>query len=379
MQFRVFAAACGAIIVGTALHAAFVTSPALNYSGPTAESAADRERAPPFLRITKDRFSAYLLPESHIGSPLEFGPRFHSVVIPAARRSSTLVYEGLNGDTFPGSPHWGRTCLDSLPEAGAIGAQLTSRIVANHRHSQWADLRRAFSEISDAFAVEQFTAFIQARGLMINFWELHSRIHALVEREVAVRQSVQPEVTQLEYSAEFGAHAQIAKMVPHLEVESIETLEDHAWALCQLTRAQQREALQDAIDQFDGLESRAAKLTPGARLQEVEMAFATLHAQLRLASVSGQGSAASSSNPATGHRPDAREPTQHSSSSRNTLDKLRFGLRNERWAQRIDEHALAGRPGLIYVLGSDHLLDFSHSASLLTLLKQRGFRVEVVQ
>jgi uncharacterized protein YbaP (TraB family) len=61
------------------------------------------------------------------------------------------------------------------------------------------------------------------------------------------------------------------------------------------------------------------------------------------------------------------------------LDKLRFELRNARWAQRMDEHAQARRTGLMYVLGASHLLDFEHFDGLLTLLKRRGFRVEVVQ
>jgi hypothetical protein len=117
----------------------------------TANANAQAGPIAPLLRITKGRFSAYLLPESHIDSPFEFGPHFHSVALPAARRSSTLIYEGLNGDTFPDAPQWGRTCLDDYPEVALLGPQLAARIVANHQHSQWADLRRAWSDHGEAY------------------------------------------------------------------------------------------------------------------------------------------------------------------------------------------------------------------------------------
>jgi len=151
----------------------------------TANANAQAGPIAPLLRITKGRFSAYLLPESHIGSPFEFGPHFDLVVLPAARRSRTLVHEGLNLNTFPGTPYWGRTCLDDYPEIASLGMQLTNRIVANHRHSQWADLRRVWSDHGEAFAVENFTAFIGGRGLLLNFLELRSLIHPSVEAEFA--------------------------------------------------------------------------------------------------------------------------------------------------------------------------------------------------
>lgn len=335
--------------------------------------------SPPLLKVTKDYFSAYLLPESHIGSPLEFGPYFRSVVLLAARRSSTLVYEGINGDTYPGNRYWGRTCLEENRDLVPLAEQLTARIVSNHRHSQWADLWRAFSEKGEAFALEQFTAFIGARGLMINFWELDLRIHPLVEQELAMSLSVQPQVTSREYSAEHGARERISRVAPHLQLESIETLDDRAWAICQLSPAKQREALERAIEHFDNVKSRTRALKPGSRLRQAETGFAALHAQLRTANIPGYHPARNALNTAAGSLSGAGIVQSTPFLRGEALDKLRFGLRNERWAERIDGHAALGRRGLFYVLGSDHLRDFDHSAGLLTLLRQRGFRVEVVQ
>jgi hypothetical protein len=379
VQVWAIVAVCVAITTGSSVHARSATRPQGLSEGSSSEARTNPGLAPPLLRLTKGRFSAYLLPESHIGSPLEFGPYFHSVVLPAARRSRTMIYEGMNGDTFPGSPFWGQTCLDRVPEAAALRAEFASRIAANHRHSQWADLRRAFSENSEAFANEQFTAFIQARGLMINFWELHSRIRALVERDAALRLSDQPKLTAREYFTEFGAHERIARAVPRLRLESIETVADHAWAICKLTPAQMREALTRAIELFDSTASNKRELLPGVRLQKAAQSFAALHAQLDGTNVAGHRPAGQSSRSVNGFESSLGDPRQHASGSGQVLDLLRLGLRNERWAQRIDEHAAANRHGLIYVLGSDHMVDFDHSASLLTLLRARGFRVEWVR
>lgn len=379
MRTWAIVALCAAVAMASLRQASSSAEPQGLSQRPSSEPKTAATLSPPLLRLTKGRFTAHLLPESHIGSPLEFGPHFHSVVLPVARRSRTLVYEGMNGDTFPGSPYWGRTCLDRIQEASSLGAQLTSRIVANHRYSQWADLRRAFSETSDAFAVEQFTAFIQARGLMINFLELHSRIHALLERELAMAHSNQPKVTAQEYLPGYGAHERISKLVPQLELESIETIEDQAWALCKLTAEQQRDALASAIELFDATEGRSLRLRPGARLQKVEMSFAALRAQLREEAGSGHRSALTTSTPTTALASPVVDPRPTANDRGQVLDRLRLGLRNERWAERMDGHAAANRKGLMYVLGSDHLLDFDHSAGLLTLLRQRGFRVEVVR
>ena len=334
----------------------------------TANANAQAGPIAPLLRITKGRFSAYLLPESHIDSPFEFGPHFHSVVLPAARRSSTLIYEGLNGDTFPGAPQWGRTCLDDYPEVALLGPQLAARIVANHQHSQWADLRRTWSDHGEAFANENFTAFIRARGLMINFWELDSRIHPLVEREVAMRLSLEPEVTSREYFVEHSAHERIAKKVTRLKLESIETLDDHSWAVCQLSPAHKREALERAIEIFDTAASRTRNLKPGSRLQQVGAAFAALQEQLGTSGRGGTLPRASRPRPGSRIGSDWIHANLPGLSRGPALDKLRFELRNARWAQPMDEHAQARRTGLMYVLGASHLLDFEHFDGLLTLL-----------
>lgn len=341
----------------------------------TVESRAQAGPTPPLLRIKKGRFSAYLLPESHVGSPLEAGPYFDQVVVPAARRSRTLVHERLDLGIYPGSPHWGRTCLDDHPEVAALGPQLTRRIVDHHRHSYWADLRRAWSEHGEAFAVENFTAFIGGRGLLLNFLELRSAIHPLVDSELAARQSDAPQVTAREHSAELSAHQRLANRAPWLRWEPIETVDDRAWAICQLTPTQQREALRRAIELFDETASRTHSEAPGSILRDVELGFAALRAQLRLAGADG-------SQPGGAHagaRASLGADWMKRSSGGPALDKLRFELRNERWAQRIDAHAQARRTGLIYVVGSHHLLDFEHFDGLLTLLKRRGFQIEGVR
>ena len=345
----------------------------------TANANAQAGPIAPLLRITKGRFSAYLLPESHIGSPLESGPHFDLVVLPAARRSRTLVHEGLDLNTFPGTPYWGRTCLDDYPEIASLGMQLTNRIVANHRHSQWADLRRVWSDHGEAFAVENFTAFIGGRGLLLNFLELRSLIHPSVEAEFARKQSDAPTVTAREYSVEFSAHQRLVEKVPRLKLESIETLEDRAWAICRLNPTQQLQALRSAIEHFDAAVARTQTRAPGSVFREVELVFAALQTQLRLMNTTASHAEALRSGTTARLSSDWLKRTYPLASGGPALDKLRFELRNARWAQRMDEHAQARRTGLMYVLGASHLLDFEHFDGLLTLLKRRGFRVEVVQ
>jgi hypothetical protein len=334
---------------------------------------------PPLLKITKGSFSAYLLPESHVGSPLEFGPGFRSQVIPAARRSQTLVYEGMLLDTSPASPYWGQTCMDRNPKLVGLGSQLVSRIAAHHRHSQWADLRRSLGAGGEAFAREQFTAFLQARGLMINFWELVSRVSALLEREIALRTSPRPQLTRREYFIEYGVHAQISKRLPRLKLESIETIDDYAEAICSLGPEEHFAAVQAALEQFDAIAASTQGVQPGLRLRQVEIAFSALLMQLSMKGISGAASIPASNGVEARLTPAWVDLHLPGFSRGPTIDKMQLGIRNQQWAARIDSHAAAGRTGLMYVLGAAHLLDFESYDGLLTLLVQRGFRVEQIR
>ncbi|MEN9416884.1 MAG: hypothetical protein RI988_504 [Pseudomonadota bacterium] len=335
--------------------------------------------SPSLLKISRPGFTAYVLPESHVGSPLEFGPHYHSAVLPAARRSRVIVHEGASLDAFPGSRHWGRTCLDDQPRLAALGPELVRRIAAHHRYSQWADLRQAFAERGDAFAEEQFTTFIGARGLLLNFLELDSRIGALLERELAMVTSTEPAVTSREYYPEHGASSRITRAVPRLRRESIGTLDDDASAICALPAALQHEAVAQAVRSFDGIMHVARAHAPGTRFEQVEAVFRLLGAQLRHTGIEpSRGIAAGK----RGVQPSqARVPVNHlpGLSRGRAMDMLKLGLRNQRWAERIDEHARARRQGLFYVLGAAHLLDFEDFDGLLTLLRQRGFRIELVR
>lgn len=348
-------------------------------AGPPEAAAAAMPPSPYLFKISRPGFTAYVLPESHVGSPLEFGPHYHSAVLPAARRSRVIVHEGASLDAFPGSRHWGRTCLDDQPRLAALGPELVQRIAAHHRYSQWADLRRAFAERGDAFAEEQFTTFIGARGLLLNFLELDSRIGALLERELAMVTSTEPAVTSREFYTEHGASSRITRAVPRLRRESIETLDDEASAICALPAPLQHEAVAQAVQSFDGIRHAAHTHAPGTRFEQVEAVFRLLGAQLRQTGI--EPSQAIAAGGAREQRPQARVPVHHlpGLSRGRALDMLKLGLRNQRWAERIDEHARARRQGLFYVLGAAHLLDFEDFDGLLTLLRQRGFRIEVVR
>ena len=335
--------------------------------------------APPLLRITKGSFSAYLLPESHVGSPLEFGPGFRSQVIPAARRSHTLVYEGMLLDTSPASPYWGQTCMDRHPDVVALGSQLVSRIAAHHRHSQWADLRRSLGVRGEAFAREQFETFLQARGLMINFWELLSRISPLLEREIALRTSPRPQLTRREYFIEYGVHAQLAKRLPRLKRESIETIDDYAEAICSLRPEEHLAAVQAALEQFDAIAASTQGMQPGLKFRLVEVAFSALLMQMSMKGIPGAASIPVSDGVAARLTPAWLDLHLPGFSRGPTIDKMQLGIRNQQWAARIDSHAAASRTGLMYVLGAAHLLDFESYDGLLTLLMQRGFHVEQVR
>jgi hypothetical protein len=352
-------------------------SPAQAHARWTAD--ASTQASVPLLKISKPGFAAYLLPESHIGSPIEFGPHFASVVLPSARRSRVLVHEAASLDAFPGSRHWGRTCLDDQPGLVTIGPELVKRIAVHHRYSQWADLRRSFAERGDAFAEEQFATFIGARGLLLNFLELDSRIAALLERELAMAISVQPSVTSREFLVEHGASNRVARAAPRLRRESIETLDDEAWAICALPAALQREAVTYAIGSFDGIGHLTRALVPGARFEQVEAVFRLLGAQLRAAGIEPSQAIAAGARGV--EQIKARTPVSHlpGLSRGRAMDMLKLGLRNQRWAEHIDEHARARRQGLFYVLGAAHLLDFEDFDGLLTLLRQRGFRIEIVR
>lgn len=352
-------------------------SPAQAHARWTAD--ASTQASAPLFKISKPGFAAYLLPESHIGSPLEFGPHFASVVLPSARRSRVLVREAASLDAFPGSPHWGRTCLDDQPSLETIALELVKRIAVHHRYSQWADLHRAFAERGEAFAEEQFSTFIGARGLLLNFLELDSRIAALLERDLTMAISVDPAVTSREYYVEHGASSRIARAVPRLRRESIETLDDEAWAICALPAALQREAVTYAVESFDGIRQLTRPLVPGARFEQAEAMLRLLGAQLRFAGI--EPSQAIAAGVGGAERLKVRTPVSHlpGLSRGRAMDMLKLDLRNQRWAERIDEHARVRRQGLFYVLGVAHLLDFEDFDGLLTLLRQRGFRIEIVR
>ncbi len=90
----------------------------------------------PLVVISRGRFSAHVLPQSHVGYAGEFGAGFHEQVLPAARRARTLVHEAANLDPWVDWQHWWRSCLDDRTELAGFNARLASRIVAHHWYSK---------------------------------------------------------------------------------------------------------------------------------------------------------------------------------------------------------------------------------------------------
>lgn len=177
--------------------------------------------------------------------------------------------------------------MDSLPELDALRDELVRRIVEHHRHSQWADLMREWTVHHPNEAREWFTVFLRSRSLMINFWELFSRVSGLLDAELVQADSSEPEVTRREYSMEYGARLRIYKTVPRLALESIETLDDYAGAICRLSPAEHLAAAQAALRQFDALPAEALEVRPGNLFRRVRGLLVALHTQLHLKAIPG--------------------------------------------------------------------------------------------
>lgn len=365
--------ACSAIGLKSAAN-----SPVDVHAAPTLSKPSHRGPEIPLLVISKGRFSAYLLPESHIGFPAEFSPYFHSTVLRAARRSTTLIHEGADLDTWPESRHWGGSCIGGRPELSDLATKLVDRITVNHEHSQWADLHRSFRIADQSTAEMYFSVFIAARGGLINLIELEWLIQPGLERKLAMSPSTASKSIEQEYLGNFGVRERIKKHVPQLKSESIEAFEDLATSVCSLDTPTMSKILSDAIHYLDGTEERVRQRKPGAMFSYAASAFDLLRSQLMPAESSLQQSqravldsdgrvdsaALAAAMPGLGRGPE--------------VDRLWLGLRTERWASRIEEHARSERTGLFYSLGALHLIDYGHFDGLLTLLEGRGFRVGVM-
>jgi hypothetical protein len=72
------------------------------------------------------------------------------------------------------------------------------------------------------------------------------------------------------------------KTVPRLALESIETLDDYAGAICQLSPAEHLAAAQAALRQFDALPAEALEVRPGNLFRRVRGLLVALHTQLHL-------------------------------------------------------------------------------------------------
>ena len=333
----------------------------------------------PLLVISKGQFSAPVLPESHVGYPGEFGDGFRRQVLPAVRRARTLIHENATLDPWVDWPHWWRSCLDERPELTNFNARLTSRIVANYRHSKWEELLRNFQELPGASAEAQFSTFIGSRSLLVNYLELEMRVRPMLERELAIQHSSDPKLTVQEYFADFGAVARIPRRIRGLERESIETLDDFAWALCSLEPHLARQMLTRSIEEFDTLPQVVRRRQPGAWFRAIETGFSALEVQLGLASPASERALAPLFGAGGRMKSEAVEQLLPELANGPAGDLLFLGLRNQRWAERIEEHARAGRTGLFYVLGAFHLFDYEHFDGLLTLLETRGFTIKVVR
>jgi hypothetical protein len=321
-----------------------------------------------------------VLPESHTGSRVELDRYFTTKTLPLARRSRTLISEAAQLDTNPGSPLWGRTCLDENPALSDLSREMALRIVRHNQYSQWADLRREFAVHHDHIrADEMFFAFINARGAMLNFWEIFWRIEPGLEKDMLLRASRAPKLVALQYRVDTGPRARIARAVPELTVESIETLSDFSSALCELSHIEQHQAVSAVISGMDRLEARLRARQAYRHDWAMSALFSIMRRQLGACTAQDDCEISPGVNAAGKLRsmPIEQDPLQAGIDP--ALDKALLGMRNQRWAKRIDEHARARRQGLLYVLGVAHMLDFEHFDGLPTLLKQRGFHVEVVR
>lgn len=349
------------------------------FRGQAAGPASPLSAGPRLVKISRGSFVAHILPESHYGTRAEQDEYFLRRVLPVARRAQVLVHEAAELQAFPGSPLWGRTCLDRNRALDRSSNRLVESLSKHHRFSQFADLYRVFLESDPATAAEQFEVFLRGRGTMLNFWDVFFSVYAGLyrnaESSAAGSRTLSPNGDLLESSPAMRLIASI----PNLQTESIESLEELSAAVCGLQPSEQSLLMQETLDGIDSIPEDLSKRSPlyyerrvilAVELMRLQQGFGTRLPRQTLMPLLTEGLRVRSGSP---------ESIQTGISIGFATDEMLLGIRNKDWVERIHQHATANRLGLLYGLGAAHLVDYDRFDGLLTLLRKRGFQVSLVR
>ena len=331
------------------------------------------------LKIQKNDFVAHVLPESHKGTMTEDDDYFREIIIYHAADSKTIINESAHLNLSASSPLNGQFCIKNGDALALAGKELVRAISRHHKLSYWTELRDALSIAHGAEAEERFEIFLRDHPMTLNYWDYYFFILGRIEEEVISKLLVTENNNPKVQRDRLSPFERILKALPQPAIESIESQEDFAAALCDLDSKNQHLIFREALDAADGL-SKTPQTTDDA---ERVVAF---YLQLMRTQLTGNPDQESKALEAVARltpslrlvHDDSTYITRATSIGPAT-DKMILGARNAIWAQRIDDHARAGRQGLFYVLGAAHFVDHEHFDGLVTHLKRRGFRVDLVE
>lgn len=334
---------------------------------------------PRLVRVSRGAFTAHILPESHLGTRIEQDAYFRTRVMPAARQATVMIHEFADLQALPGSPSWGQTCLELDRALMPMSQRLIKGLLTHHRFSQWSDLRRVFAENDPATVDQMFESFLRSRGMMLNFWDLFFNVYGGLEREIDRKQWALQTTTPDQPKQAPSPKRAITRSIPHLGNESIESLEDLSAAVCKLRPDEQALLLEDALQSIENIEQELGSLPSDHFEAQALVTFDLMRLQQGFGALRRPEALRPLLTPNLRVKSDSPESLRMGLSRNPATDQLLLRFRNIDWASKIEGHAAANRRGLIYVFGAAHLIDFDRFDGLLTLLKQRGFRIELVR
>ena len=349
------------------------------FRGKAAGSASPLSAGPRLVKISRGSFVAHILPESHHGTRAEQDAYFLKSVLPVARRAHVLIHEAAELQAFPGSPLWGRTCLDRNRALEPSSNRLVEILAEHHRFSQFADLHRVFLESDPETAAEQFEVFLRGRGTMLNFWDVFFSVYAGLYRQAELNTAGSRTLSPKGGLLESSPARRLSASIPTLRTESIESLEELSAAVCGLQPSEQVSLMQETLDGIESIPEDLGKRSPQHYERRVILAVELMRLQQGYGTRLPRQTVKPFLTESLRVRSGSTESIQTGISLGFATDEMLLGIRNKDWVERIHQHATANRPGLLYVLGAAHLVDYDRFDGLLTLLRKRGFQVSLVR
>lgn len=334
---------------------------------------------PRLVRISRGAFNAHILPESHLGTQAEQDSYYWLKVMPVARQARVLIHEFADLYALPGSPLWGPTCLEGNWELTRLGERLIENLMKHHRFSQWADVRRVLLENDPTTVNQQFEAFLKGRGMMLNFWDLFFNVSGGLQREVDQEQRNSHYSRPRQLESESSPRRRITRDVPTLQTESIESLEDLSSAVCRLQPKDQSLLLQDALQSIESIHEGFQDRSSDYFEVQALLAFDLMRLQQRFRTGRGRTALQSLLTPSLKVNSSSTESVRLGISTNPATDQLLLSFRNMDWATKIERHAAENRRGVMYVFGAAHLIDYDRFDGILTLLRKRGFQIELIR